>query len=340
VGRLPLATLLSHALVAFTIELDDEFERRMPHRTSAKRASSRGDPWLVSLAMWSTCMRFVPDAGVTVRELEQRARTTTNLNGMQRWGYVVIGPDGLVRATAAGRRAQELWRALPAVIEMRWEGRVGKEWIDQLRSSLRGVAGQLDAGLPDSLPILGYGLRNKLPPGAKDAPPVAGLSLADLLSRVLLGFALEYERESKVSLAIGANVLRVLGEPGRRVRDLPRLSGVSREAISMALGFLEKRQLAVVEPDPAGGRGRVVRLTPSGRDARDADRRLLGVVEQRWDARFGAGEMGSLRAALERVAAAPRAEPYADGWRASVRAPDTLPHFPMVLHRGGFPDGS
>jgi hypothetical protein len=32
--------------------------------------------------------------------------------------------------------------------------------------------------------------------------------------------------------------------------------------------------------------------------------------------------------------------PYADGWRASVHKPDTLPHYPMVLHRGGFPDGS
>ncbi len=25
---------------------------------------------------------------------------------------------------------------------------------------------------------------------------------------------------------------------------------------------------------------------------------------------------------------------------ADVRPPQTLPHFPMVLHRGGFPDGS
>ena len=33
-------------------------------------------------------------------------------------------------------------------------------------------------------------------------------------------------------------------------------------------------------------------------------------------------------------------EPYPDGWRAKVRKPDTLPHYPMVLHRGGFPDGS
>ena len=341
-GRLPLATLLSHALVAFTIELDNEFERLMPHRTSSKRPASRGDPWLVSLAMWSTCMRFVPDGGVAVRELERLARTTTNLNGMQRWGYVAIGPDGLVRATTAGRRAQELWRALPDVIEGRWEGRAGKDSIDQLRSSLRAVAGQLAPGLPDSLPILGHGLLNTVPSGAPDAPgePVADLSLADLLSGVLLAFALEYERESNVSIAIGANVLRVLDDPHVRVRDLPRLSGVSKEAISMALGFLERRKLAEVEAAPAGGRGKVVRLTPAGRAAREADGRLLGVVEQRWEGRFGEQEIESLRDALEHVAKAPLAEPYADGWRASVRAPETLPDFPMVLHRGGFPDGS
>jgi hypothetical protein len=27
-------------------------------------------------------------------------------------------------------------------------------------------------------------------------------------------------------------------------------------------------------------------------------------------------------------------------WRASVPNPETLPHYPMVLHRGGYPDGS
>ena len=36
----------------------------------------------------------------------------------------------------------------------------------------------------------------------------------------------------------------------------------------------------------------------------------------------------------------PGLEPYPDNWRADVRAPRTLPHYPMVLHRGGYPDGS
>jgi len=34
-------------------------------------------------------------------------------------------------------------------------------------------------------------------------------------------------------------------------------------------------------------------------------------------------------------------DPSPDNWRAGIRQrPSTLPHYPMVLHRGGFPDGS
>jgi hypothetical protein len=54
---------------------------------------------------------------------------------------------------------------------------------------------------------------------------------------------------------------------GLRDGDLPRLSGVSKEAISMAMGFLQARGYALVEPE-------------------------------------------------------------------------TLPHYPMILHRGAYPDGS
>jgi len=55
-----------------------------------------------------------------------------------------------------------------------------------------------------------------------------------------------------------------------------------------------------------------------------------------------------LRAALEplvgdgTLASSPLAAglaPEPGNWRASVKAPETLPHYPMVLHRGGFPDG-
>jgi DNA-binding MarR family transcriptional regulator len=141
--------------------------------------------------------------------------------------------------------------------------------------------------------------------------------------------------------------MRILGAEGVRVRDLPRLSGVSKEAIAMALGFLEKRRYVVVEPDPAASRTKVVRLMPKGRKARDAYLHLLTVVEERWQTRFGKDAIRKLRDSLEPLAGEPTAsplfrglEPHHGGWRASVRKPDTLPHYPMVLHRGGYPDGS
>jgi hypothetical protein len=60
---------------------------------------------------------------------------------------------------------------------------------------------------------------------------------------------------------------------------------------------------------------------------------------ERRAARFGGDTIRELRELLAPLAVE-AAAPYPDGWRAAVRKPDTLPHFPMVLHRGGFPDGS
>jgi Mn-dependent DtxR family transcriptional regulator len=151
---------------------------------------------------------------------------------------------------------------------------------------------------------------------------------------VLLAFAIEFERESDVSLAICANVLRVLDEKGVRTRDIPLLTGVSKESIAMAMGILRKKSVAVVEKN-------VARLTPKGREAHDEYRRIA-VIEESWRSRFGEDTIRALWELLGRSAGKlfRGLDPYADGWRASVRKPNTLPHYPMVLHRGGFPDGS
>jgi hypothetical protein len=83
-ARLPLSALMSQTLVAFTIEFDNEAEHRMLHRTTRQgRSAGAGPaPWLVSMAMWMNCMRFVPDEGIRVREMECRARARTNLRRM------------------------------------------------------------------------------------------------------------------------------------------------------------------------------------------------------------------------------------------------------------------
>jgi hypothetical protein len=324
--RLPLSALLSQTLVAFTIEFDNEAENRMPHHTTNHGSTGLHTPWLVSLAMYATCMQFVNEEGITAAELTRRARTSTNLKGMERWGYIIIGPDNLIRATLAGRMAQEIWRPLFRVIEQRWEKRFGTGEINQLRESLRTRVSRIGLDLPDCLPILGYGLFSR-GPDRERTEPSGDLTLSALLSRPLLAFAIEFERESDLSLAIAANVLRVLDDKGIRLRDLPRITGVSKESIAMAMGILRKKRLVAEE-------SRIVRLTPRGIEAQNTSSRLLATIEARWQAH-------SLRDALERIV--PRleiADLYRDGWRSKVRPPGTLPHYPMVLHRGGFPDGS
>ena len=287
-GAPPLSALLSQALVAFTIEFDNEAEHRLPHHTTDRGASGHGDgAWLVSLAMWENCMRHVTDAPITVGELEARARIPANLDGMRRWGYITIdgtakkihkrrpGPDAVLRATARGLRAREIWLPLPGLIEQRWQERFGADQGGQLRDALIAVV--------------------------------------------------------------------------RQLRDLPPLTGTSKEAVRWALGILIRAHLAAEEPDPAASRGKVARLTAGGLDAQRRYRELVAAIEQRWHERFDGGAITALRASLEPLAMAPGGgppplfggiEPYPDGWRASARRPAVLPHYPMVLHRGGYPDGS
>jgi DNA-binding MarR family transcriptional regulator len=372
--RLALSALLSQALVAFTIEFDNEFERRTPHQTTdhGSTLGSNHAPWLVSMVMWEKFLQFVPDNGITIRELQRL--TGLSDKGMvtwltrlgKWWGYIVIGPDQAdppaksarsewqVRPTPGGQKALEVWRPLSAVIEQRWDERFGPREIEHLRESLRAVVSQLDPELPDSLPILGYGLFSKADDDGRRSAATRGphrwshAPLPALLSRPLLAFAVDFEGESELSLAIGANVLRLAGEEGVRIRDLPRLAGVSREAIATALSFLEKRGYASVKQESSGKRAKLLMLNARGLRARDEYHRLVWNIEERWQARFGKKAMAGIRDALEQLVGQPAAEhsplfrglePYPDGWRASVPRPDTLPHYPMVLHRGGFPDG-
>ena len=239
-GPLSLSALLSQALVAFTIELDNEAEHRLPHRTTSQGASQGGGAWLTSLAMFENCLRFVTDQPITVGELETLARTGTNLDGMRRWGYITIdgtskriyrgrpGPDAVLRATARGLRARQIWLPLPAAIEQRWTERFGAAPVGRLRQALLAVAGQLDPGLPDTLPIVGLALFSRGPDPAPAAP----------------ARAIRHRRAA----ALGAAVPRPAGlRPGLRglLRGIPR----------------GRRQLA---PRPARGRHAAPR--PAGPD--------------------------------------------------------------------------
>lgn len=315
-----LSVLLAHAVVAFTIEFDNEFEHRMPHRTARGPAANSRGPWLISMAMWSNYLRFV-DAGTTRTD---DLALLANEAGLRRWGYLTPS----LALTPAGRRASDILRPLAAEIESRWAARFD---VRALRAALEPFD---DPALPSALPVVWReGAESRLRLWERTAPLD---DIGSLLSRVLLKFTLRFEELSTVPLQLNANVLRVVPAPAK---DLAALAGVSKEAAAGSISPLRDRGLIAELPD------RSVAPTERGRRAQADYPKLLAAVEKEW------GNPDTLRNTLAGIDLAAGLTPYADGWRAHApylkqtervladpRA--ALPQYPMVLHRGGYPDGS
>jgi hypothetical protein len=171
-----------------------------------------------------------------------------------------------------------------------------------------------------------------------DGPADQDVPLAGLLGQALTALTLEHEQDAEVSLPVAADILRVIDDEAVPIRDLPRLSGVSKEAVAMATGYLSRQELAELP-------GRSITLTAAGRDALDG-----------YWARAARSADQMLRACLEAVvsqreALAKGLSPPQGGWRAGqpylaqtqrvlADPAAALPWHPMVLHRGGWPDGS
>jgi hypothetical protein len=353
----PLSTLLSQALVAFTIEVDNAFEQRMPHVTSMSMKAgvpSTGGPWLVSYAMWANFLQYVRPEGTDIVELSRLARSTADLmhvmaGGAHRWGYVHLEGTtrkGRVRPTPNGVRAQQVWAPIAGEVEQRWEDRFGAEAVSSLRDALRAVERDRGADLPEFLPMARYGpgLAVELPPDRAIDDAAGTGPLLTSMARVLLAHTIDVESrpEATVSLAVAANLLRVLDVDGPVLeRDLPKRSGTSKEGHASMLNSFAKLGLIERIAKPKS-----VRLTALGARARDGVAAAQGAVESAW----GAEAVDPIRTALEPLVGDGTlpASPLAAGivpapagtWRATMAAPSTLPHHPMVLHRGGYPDGS
>jgi hypothetical protein len=360
--------LLSQALVAFTIELDNEFERRFEDAGGGARVTS--------LTMWSNLLRFV-GSGVTVGEFVSavglpREQALSRLGGIERWRYVSVVGDGStrkregygsargtkdewqVRYTPAGERAAAIWPALPGEVETRWRERFGAAEIDQLVGALRAADEAIDLTLPDFLPVVSstHGMALELS-SVGERRATDDLPLVMLLAHLLMAYTLEFEESAPLSLPLSANIVRVLDPEGTPVREIPALAGISQEAVAVSLTSLRRTPYAVVGGAPASKR--VVRLTSAGEDVQADDRRAHGRIGERWRSRLGADMLDRLRGTLDRILGHPSLAtgltPYPGGWRASkpfVRHTEAvladprgrLPHHPMVLHRGGWPDGS
>ncbi len=365
--KLPLSALLSQTYVAFVIEFDNEFERQVPHRTT-NYGSTPGfprAPWLVSMAMWVRFMRHIPFEGVSAANLQAHlAISKKGLNTWLKrlgkgWGYLEISdPDpvgsakhaslrAIIRPTLGGRKAIAVWQTLMPAIEGRWRERFGNQTVDRLENVLRTFVRRLDPAVPAHFPVLEYEDRKSL--AARIQLPVREFLLPELLAKALLAFAAEFDSLSQASLAVCANVLRVTPDVGIPVRDLPRLACLSMFGTQDMLRQLVRKRLGAVGSDSSGSRQKLLMLTPKSRLARDRYLSLAANIEKTWRERFGEDTVNPVRTSLESIVQNPDGTesgllrgltPYPDGWRAHLAPLKGLPHFPVVSHRGGFPDGS
>ena len=321
-SRRPLSALLSQVLVAFTVEFDNEFERRM---SESSHPGAR-----LSLVVWTNLLRFVAEGAISVADLAAKSlapetQIKFELGCLERWGVIFLKPDAtddrpiatsphrlsgrelregwgsgrgirsdwLTQLTSKGLTASKIWPPLFDLIEQRWEMRFGKDELTRLRSALQDVAGQLDVELPLGLPRSWEGSK-EFPP--RITPRERLLALPALLSQLLLIFRLEFDRESPAPLEICANTLRVLSGKPVRLAEIPRLTGGSPETTD--IGWQLKPYVVVVT-DPAAKRGKVVSLSPRGLAAQQIYHRLTAQIESRWESRFGKEKIGRFRERLQ-----------------------------------------
>jgi hypothetical protein len=324
----PLSALLSQILVAYSVELDCEFERR------TLQTQSRGAR--LSLVIWLNLLRFLADGPVAVRTLASRALTAETgaaawLGCLERWGVVALQPgkragfgsgrgiraDWPVRLTASGETAVKIWPGLIPEIDARWSKRFGGD-AATLRRSLQAIEHRIGLELPQGLPIAIL----KLPEfGPRKSDAEDGLPLPVLLSRVLLAFALDFEHEFQTPISLCANAIRVLSDEPVPETEIPKRTGCSDE--TAGIGWQHKPYI-VVERDPARGRGKFVRLSEAGIRAQQEYYHRTRDIEEKWKKRFGAaaGEVReSLTTLLNRDELSEGLKPPPGTARAGARAP-------------------
>lgn len=341
------------------MEADNAFEAQCSERM--RRA------FRISFAMWANGLRCIDEDGVTVGELRAATRASCNLGGLERWKWIDLddartdagakrpgygGSRGikdatLVRPSRAGSIARRVWPEILERVERAWRERFGDEAIGAVRRALDGLGRGMPWAPPEIHPSDGFWTHVALVEAGNtsgtacggELPEETNVPLPALLGQVLSRLTLDHESGSKTSLALAANGLRLLGDGPARIRDLRVRSGISKEAVAMITGFLQRGKLGVVAAD------RTISLAPRGALARDGYLRLASRTSH-----------ADLRMALEEILGRPdvlstglvpppgvwRGEnPYLSQTKRVLANPTgALPWHPMVLHRGGWPDGS
>jgi hypothetical protein len=294
--------------------------------------------------MWANFLRYVTEAGISVDELSRRSGIRhVDTAGMERWGYVSL-VDGILRPTAGGTRASKTWAPIEDRVESRWRERFGADAVEAVRSSVGSSVADVSQVGPDYLPVVGWGLQTTSRLRADRDARKQGSTFSALLCRALTVVAVPFERTSPIAIALAANVLRVVESSGTPVRDLSARAGVAKEITDVSLGYLEKQGLATVSSATGS---KIATATDAGRAAQDFTAARLGEL----DARFEAAREPLEHILSNAPAMVDTLQPHPNSWRASSKYasqtrrmladPRTaLAHFPIVTHRGGYPDGS
>ena len=276
----------------------------------------------------------------------------SSADGHERWRYITVGPDPsdrrariprgdwIVRRTPAGAVAAGHWEPLGVEVEDRWSQRYGAHAVAELRQALQTMAGESAARLPGYLPQLDNHLRTTVPESDETVCGEPGLLTA--LSNCLHLFAIEFETDFPVGLAVAANVLRVLDTDGVHLRNIQLSAGISAVAVRWSLRALES-EWAEQRQDANAAHGKVVHLSRKGARLRNQYFDRTREIELAWSHRHR-NAVDTVRSRLAEFTADPGVlqsglVPPGPSWRPAT-PPAVLPDFPVVLYRGAFPDGA
>lgn len=96
-------------------------------------------------------------------------------------------------------------------------------------------------------------------------------------------------------------VFRHITPEGLRITELAELAGITKQSMASLVDYLEKYRYVKIEPDPADGRAKRVRLTKRGEAVQKEAMRLSHEVEQYWAGLVGKKEFATLRGLLEKL---------------------------------------
>lgn len=287
-----LSALLSKVIVAYTIEADNEFERRLVER---------GHKEQLSVVAWLNFLQYLGPERTQVKDVMAKTNSTRNevasvVGCLERWGFVTaalrpgdaaravlrdgwgtgkgIRDSSLIEPSPKGGVAIGFWPEVIATIDKRWQQRFTDQ-LPALQQALKEMVDRVDIALPDGVPS-GWMKSDWRRYRVRGDSALREGALIVQLSRGLQALSIAYEKQSTLPLELAANTLRVLTTDGTPLARLPMLSGISSQTTGPQCTVLAKSGLALVDKV---GRGKVLKATEAGVKAQHDYQRISENVE-------------------------------------------------------------